>query len=254
MLSTSLSRALLLMFGFLTLPSQAQMVGASTGAFLTHPWVEGILLILGGVFLVLSVITMGSGLAEAACFGTFGLLFAGRYLQGEDPWVPLGLLMVGVACLLAEVFVLPGFGICGVLGMLAVAGMTILVAGSPQTGIVLFLFTTMASIGVGFLAVRSLPNNRLTRKMFVVEPPESSQPVLEPLPSFLPQAGDRGVAATTLRPGGYATFEGERVDVVADKEFVNKGQVVEVTLVEGSKVVVRSVPEADTFSSKGGNA
>lgn len=252
MLETTLRRTLLTMIVFLTVPSHAQMVGESTGAFLTHPWVEGALLVLGGVFLVLSVITMGSGLAEACCFGCFGLLFTGRYLQGEDPWVPLGLLLIGVVCLLAEVFVLPGFGICGILGMISVAGMTVLVTDSPKVGLGLFLLTTMLSVGVGFLAIRLVPSNRFTRGMFVVEPPEPSQPMPEPLPAFLPRPGDRGVASTTLRPGGYATFEGERVDVVADKEFVNKGQAVEVTLVEGSKVVVRSVPGASGVSPEGG--
>ncbi len=252
MLETTLRRALLMMMVFLTVPSQAQMVGESTGAFLTHPWVEGTLLVLGGIFLVLSVVTMGSGLAEACCFGCFGLLFAGRYLQGEDPWVPLGLLFVGVVCLLAEVFVLPGFGVCGILGMIAVAGMTVLVTDSPKVGLSLFLLTTMLSIGAGFLAIRLVPSNRFTRRMFVVEPPEPSHPMVEALPSFLPRPGDHGVASTTLRPGGYAIFDGERVDVVADKEVVNKGQAVEVTLVEGSKVIVRSVPGAPSVSPEGG--
>ena len=252
MLETTLRRALLLILTCLALPSQAQMVGESTGAFLTHPAVEATLLVLGGVFLILSVVTMGSGLAEACCFGTFGLLFTGRYLQGEDPWVPLGLLLVGVVCLLGEVFVLPGFGICGILGMISVAGMTVLVAGSPKVGICLFLLTTMVSVGAGFVAIRLLPSNRFTRRMFVVEPPEAGVTAPTYVPSFLPKLGDRGVASTTLRPGGYAMFEGERVDVVADREFVGKGQAVEVTQVEGSKVMVRSVNDSTEVSPEGG--
>lgn len=215
--------------------------GSSAGEFLTSRPVETLLLICGGIFLILSVLTMGSGIAEALCLGSFLLLFVGRYLQGEDAWTPLGLLVLGVLCLLAEVFVLPGFGICGIFGLIAIGTMTVLVAGSTASGLVIFFSTTLLSVAAGFLAVRFLPNTRLTRQLFIVEPPESGAATPSASPAFLPQVGETGTAATSLRPGGYASFAGERVDVVADNEFVPKGQAVEVTRIEGQKVVVRSI-------------
>jgi membrane-bound serine protease (ClpP class) len=213
----------------------------SVGQILTSQPVETLLLVSGGVFLILSVLTMGSLVAEALCFASFALLFVGRYLQGEDPWVPLGLLVVGVLCLLGEVFVLPGFGICGIMGLASVGAMTVLVAGSTSTGLSIFFLTTIVSVAAGFLAIRLLPSNRFTSKLFILQPPEPGSAPTPIPPSYVPAQGDRGVAATSLRPGGYATFGDERVDVTAENEFVPKGQPLEVIRVEGFKVVVRSV-------------
>jgi membrane-bound serine protease (ClpP class) len=56
--------------------------------------------------------------------------------------------------------------------------------------------------------------------------------------------GKRGVAATTLRPAGIARIEGARVDVVTDGEYVEAGEPVEVTRVDGNRIVVRRAPGA----------
>lgn len=224
---------------FLTVPSLAQTM--TVGEVLTSRPVEALLLIAGGVFLVLSVVTMGSGLAEFLCLSSFALLFVGRYLQGEDPWLPLGLLLVGVLCLLAEVFVLPGFGICGILGLIAIAAMTVLISGSPAAGLSIFIVTTMLSIAAGFLAVRLLPSTRLTRKLFILQPPEAATTPAPAPPAFLPEIGEKGETSSSLRPGGYAMFGQQRWDVTADNEFVAKGQSVEVVRIEGDKIVVRSI-------------
>ena len=53
--------------------------------------------------------------------------------------------------------------------------------------------------------------------------------------------GDQGVAETPLRPSGMARFAGARVDVVSEGDYVAAGEPVEVTLVEGGRVVVRRI-------------
>lgn len=221
-------------------PGAAQEMTA--GVLLTSPAVETLLMVGGGVFLILAVLTMGSGLAEFLCFSCFTLLFVGRYLQGEDPWVPLGLLLVGVLCLLAEVFVLPGFGICGILGLLALGAMTVLVAGSTSMGLVIFMLTTFCSVAAGFLAVRLLPKTRLTRRMFILQAPPPGEPAAPAPLGYMPEQGEVGVASTSLRPQGAVMFGSERVDVCTENEFVSKGQAVKVVRIEGFRVFVRSVP------------
>ena len=218
-------------------PAAAQ----SAGQLLTSTPVETLLLVSGGVFLVLTVLTMGSGIAEALCLSSFALLFLGRYLQGEDLWTPLGLLLLGMICLVTEVFVLPGFGVFGIAGVVAIAAMTVMVAGGTTAGLSIFMLTSLLSVLAGFIAVRLLPSNRFTRKLFVLEPPTSDAPVPVAPAGYVPVVGERGTAATTLRPGGYACFGADRVDVTSENEFVPKGQAVEVLRVEGFKVVVRSI-------------
>jgi membrane-bound serine protease (ClpP class) len=55
--------------------------------------------------------------------------------------------------------------------------------------------------------------------------------------------GSEGIALTTLRPAGSADFNGKRVDVVADWEYIEKGSRIKVLRVEGVKVVVKKVIE-----------
>jgi membrane-bound serine protease (ClpP class) len=63
------------------------------------------------------------------------------------------------------------------------------------------------------------------------------------IPSFQPAEliGQRGVVLTPLRPAGTAMFGKRRLDVVTEATFVPPGATVEVTAVEGSRVVVRQV-------------
>ncbi len=54
--------------------------------------------------------------------------------------------------------------------------------------------------------------------------------------------GKKGRASSALRPAGIAQIEGERVDVVSDGELIDAGQSVEVTRVDGNRIVVRRIP------------
>ena len=54
--------------------------------------------------------------------------------------------------------------------------------------------------------------------------------------------GKQGRALSPLRPAGIAEIEGARVDIVSDGELIDAGQLVEVTRVDGNRIVVRRVP------------
>lgn len=56
--------------------------------------------------------------------------------------------------------------------------------------------------------------------------------------------GQRGLALTSLRPAGVARINGRRLDVVAKSGYIDKGDPVEVVLVDGNRVVVRKAPES----------
>jgi membrane-bound serine protease (ClpP class) len=57
--------------------------------------------------------------------------------------------------------------------------------------------------------------------------------------------GKRGTAASTLRPSGIATSEGDRVDVVSDGEFIETGEPIMVVKVDGNRIVVRQLNGKD---------
>jgi membrane-bound serine protease (ClpP class) len=51
--------------------------------------------------------------------------------------------------------------------------------------------------------------------------------------------GRSGTAVSPLRPAGIAEIDGTRVDVVSDGGFVDVGTTIEVTRVDGNRIVVR---------------
>ncbi len=55
-----------------------------------------------------------------------------------------------------------------------------------------------------------------------------------------------GVATSDLRPSGFATIEGRRVDVVTRGELLDKDTQIRVIQVEGNRVVVATDNEQPT--------
>jgi len=57
--------------------------------------------------------------------------------------------------------------------------------------------------------------------------------------------GKKGVALTTLRPSGIGIFEGERLDVVSEGEFIEKNSPIIITQVDGYRLIVRILEKKD---------
>ncbi len=223
--------------------ASAGSLGEQAGQFLTTDVVTGILLTLGIVFWFMAVLTMGTGIAEFLCFCSFGLIFGGRYLIGQDLWVPLALFVAGAVFAGVEVFIIPGLGVFGVLSLVSFGGLSVLLMDSPQAGLGIFCLSVLLSIVSGYFLMKFMPKFFVTRKLFVLEPPEAGVKVNEAAGlavSHLLQPGDVGEVTNSLRPVGMALFGTDRLEVVSEGEFLKKGARVEVVRVEGQKVVVRS--------------
>ena len=59
--------------------------------------------------------------------------------------------------------------------------------------------------------------------------------------SRLELLGQKLIAYTDLRPAGVAVLENEKLDVVTDGDFVEKGNKIEVIRVEGMRIVVKKI-------------
>src|SRR5690606_11926743 len=104
--------------------------------FLTHPLVAPLLLSLGFLGLIIELKTPAFGLAGVAGLASLALFFGSHYLVGLAGWEELILLGVGVLLLGIEIFAVPGFGVFGVAGILAVlASMYLSLVGRLATGL-----------------------------------------------------------------------------------------------------------------------
>ncbi len=151
-----------------------------------------------------------------------------------------------------EVFVIPGFGVTGLSGVLLVIGSLALVTleKKPETtqewvhfGSTLSMLglSLVGAIVVAVVLARALPSLPYANRL-VLHPPTEESAALEEAgladasgsganPAALALLGAVGVAATALRPAGIARFGDDFVDVVAEGSYVEPGtrvQVVEV--------------------------
>ena len=92
----------------------------SIARFLTNSTISSLLLTLGFLGLVFEVMSPGWGVPGTAGLICLALFFGGRYVAGLMGWEAILLFLVGLVLILLEIFVIPGFGVAGVLGMISV--------------------------------------------------------------------------------------------------------------------------------------
>jgi membrane-bound serine protease (ClpP class) len=214
--------------------------------FLTHPVVSSLLMSVGILGILIEIRTPGFGLPGVLGLASLGLFFWGHYLARLAGWEALLLLGIGLALLLVELFVLPGFGVAGFLGIGAiVSGLTWTLVGSGATYEAItwaafrVLGSALAALVVGLVAFRFLPRLPLARRLVLETAMTAREGFASPPEADRGWLGKRGVAETALRPAGIARMEGARVDVVTDGEYVEAGEPVEVVRVDGNRIVVR---------------
>ena len=227
--------------------------------FVTDPVVTGLLMSLGTLGLLIELYTPGLGLPGALGVLCLGLFFGGHLLVNLAGLEELLLLTAGVGLLGLELFVIPGFGLAGIAGLVCiVAALALTLIGLPLD----VLLTTgawvepVARVGVAMLltllgcivALRYLPRTRAMRGLVLDQKLSSNVVPLGPA-SFVAAdetllVGQLGTAESDLRPVGVARFGERRVDVVSEGGYVRAGSPVRVREVEGGRIVVRAEESA----------
>ena len=200
------------------------------------------------------------GILAAALFAMF---FWSRYLGGTAGTLELVMFVLGIGLLLLEVFVIPGFGVFGISGILLMVG-SLVMASNTFAGMTTGeqFHETMGSLGtvtgalVTVIVVASVLNHFLPSmpvfKHLMLSPPGqiSEDGLIDPVKAAVASGteavgvGDRGTAASILRPAGKATFSDNYVDVVSEGSYIEHGTAIEVVRVAGNRVVVRPVADS----------
>jgi len=215
--------------------------------FLTNPLVSPLLLSLGMLGLVLEIKSGGFGIAGLVSLASLGLFFGSSFVLGLAGWEEVLLLGLGIVALAVEVFVLPGFGVAGVLGLAAIGGAIVLsLMGAAPTGgdvvqaVAILGASLLITVAVTYAWLRHIPNSDRFGGLFLRgEMAQADGYVSAALRADL--VGQEGVAVTDLRPAGTATIAGERVDVVTEGEYIAQGSAVRVLRSEGYRHVVRGL-------------
>ncbi len=231
-------------------------------------WATALLFVLGLISIYFEL-HFPSGLFGIFACVCFGLFFWSRFLGGTAGWLEVVLFLLGVGCLAIEVFVVPGFGVFGVSGVilcvfsLILAMQTVVIPASASD--VRELARSLGTLGSAVVGVfviaalisRYLPSIPLFNSMILAPPGAESlhhgEPKLRPdlagpsafinpvLERDRALVGKQGTALTVLRPAGKAQIGDELVDVVSEGPFISAGRKIEVLAVSGNRVVVREI-------------
>jgi membrane-bound serine protease (ClpP class) len=213
--------------------------------FLTNPLVSPVLLSLGALGIIFEIKTGAFGLGGLLGLVSLGLFFASSFMLGLAGWQEVLLLGLGLIAIAAEVFVIPGFGVAGILGIMAVAAaMLLAMVGNHPTGadvaqalavLAASLFITAAVV---YAWLRHLPNSGRFSGLLLQGAGHRSAGFTS-APARPELVGKGGTALTDLRPSGTARIGEERIDVVTEGEYVPQGSPVEVVRSDGYRHVVR---------------
>ena len=214
--------------------------------FLTDPIVSSLLMTIGMLGIFLEIRTPGFGLPGALGIASLALFFWGHWLVQLAGWEEMLLVASGFALLVLEIFVIPGFGLVGVLGIGALlGGLSLSLIGGGATwqfiGVAMgrVLISVFLALGASLLLLRFLPRLPFGRQLILETGLAAGAGYASAPESDNTWLGKNGSAFSPLRPAGIAVIDGERVDVVSDGEFIDPGNTVVVTRVDGNRIVVR---------------
>jgi membrane-bound ClpP family serine protease len=227
-------RALSAFFGATALDRRDENLGDAVVRLLTS-WPVRLLLIavlLGGF--ILEMMAPGLSWPGAAATVALVLLLGAPALAGVTSWWPLLVVIAGAALVLAEVFLVPGVGVVGVMGVACIlVGIVGSFIGAPLDtpegrsdlagGIGVVAGGLILAGGAAWLLLRVVPRAGIVRAA-VLEAQAGMEGATSPAPRTVrPAVGDAGRALTPLRPVGRAEFGSTTVEVQARGSFVDAG-------------------------------
>ena len=217
--------------------------------FLNNSLVSSILIMIGIFGLIAEVKTPGWGVPGTAGVIALALFFGSSYILQLASTLDIILFIIGLILLAAEIFVIPGFGVAGIGGILLIL-VSLFLSLTPSGPFLNFESISLAfvqlagALAAAFILIlvlaKFLPKSRSFSKL-ILDESEKSEKGFVSYPSEKNLIGAEGVALTTLRPAGTAEINGKRVDVMTDSEYVQQGSKIVVERVEGIKVVVKKI-------------
>ena len=219
--------------------------------FLLNPVFQSflIILIIGGIYFEMQA--PGMGFPSVVALVAAVLYFAPLYLDGLAANWEILVFVIGLMLIAVELFVLPGFGVAGIGGIVLVTGGLIMAlldntnfdfrgVSAERWGEA--VLTVLAGLVLGFVAMIWLSHKIGRRGIFrrVALVADLEEAVSSPDLSAL--VGQEGVAVTVLRPSGKVRIGTEWYDGVSEAGFIEKGSRVKVLRFENAQLYVVPLP------------
>lgn len=148
------------------------------------------------------------------------------------------LIFVGLVLIFAEILLIPGVGIAGVLGLLSMGGSCFYAFSEfgTTTGIIVSVVNAVLIVALTIWVLRAKTWKRMSLETNIDSKAVSSE-------SSMISVGDQGKTLTRLAPMGSARFGNYVVEVKALEGMLDPDVLVEVVLIEDSKIYVKPLRE-----------
>jgi membrane-bound serine protease (ClpP class) len=222
-------------------------------AFFLNPFISGILIlvIVGGIYFELQTPGVGFPILAALIAGI--LYLVPYYLNGLAANWEIVVILVGILLIAVEVFVIPGFGLAGISGLiLTIGGLSLVMinndvfdfsfvpAGEIMTAVLTTLVGLLGAVIIMIFGGFGFTETKLFRRVALVDVQDSKEGYTSNFKarSYL---GESGIAFTVLRPSGKVKIGEEVLDAYTRGEFIAEGAQVKVIDEEGTSLKVKQV-------------
>lgn len=217
--------------------------------FLTGPMVSPLLISLGLLGLFFEIKSPGWGIPGTLGLIFLALFFGSHYIVNLANLEEILLFALGLILLALEVFVIPGFGIAGIAGIIALLAAIYLSLIGALKYVSMEDFSSAAAqlggallltlLGV-FTLIRFLPRTGLWKHITLAGEQKQAEGFVSP-PDYSGYVGKEGISLSPLRPAGVGLFDNERLDVVSEGPFIEQNSRIKIIKVEGYRLIVRKI-------------
>ncbi len=215
--------------------------------------IQGILimLIIGGIYFELQTPGIGFPLIVASL--AVVLYFIPLYIDGLAANWEILLFIIGIGLIILELFVIPGFGIAGISGIiLVIVGLILSLLENVNFNFERVdanafgkaLFTVSAGLFLGFVVViyisAKIGSKGMFKKVALNATLDNESGYIGVSMDEKNLVGKTGITKTILRPSGKVEVEGKVYDAVSEQTYIERGVKVRVVRYETGQIYVET--------------
>ncbi|MEE3153300.1 MAG: NfeD family protein [Candidatus Neomarinimicrobiota bacterium] len=216
--------------------------------FLTNPVVASLLTTFGFLGILFELQSPGWGVPGFVGLACLILSLSASYIAQLATMSDMLFVLTGLALILLEVLVIPGFGIAGLGGIgLMIYGLYLLllpdipvgeeVLGQAMDG---FLIGLVGAV-IGLVLLVKLMIKTKFWEQLTAPDTQKKEDGYSNTPGWESLQGETGIADTDLHPSGWVRVKDQRIFVVSEGEFIEEGKEIKILSVDGNRVLVREL-------------
>ncbi|MGM0547990.1 MAG: NfeD family protein [Bacillota bacterium] len=208
---------------------------------ISNPYASSLILIIAFSALIFEALTPGFALGGTIGIISLLIFFSSHLFIGSIGNGIIILFIIGIILILAEIFIIPGFGIAGISGIISIFISLFFIFPNTTIAINVLLAVIISTLLLAVLMFKKIGTSRFWKRISL----ENNSKDFYSSSSKKDYLNKRAKTLSKLRPAGTIKIDNKRIDAISDGSFIEKGTDVEVISVSGSKVVVRKIIEEE---------